>query len=62
MSPDPLLPNTNQVTLQQIWGYQGKMGSINYAATQTHPDVACAASNLVEFATNPSQQHQDAAN
>ena len=61
MSPDPLLPNTNQVTLQQIWGYQGKTGSINYAATQTRPDTARAASNLAEFSTNPSQKHQDAA-
>ena len=61
MSPDPLLPNTDQATLQQIRGYQGKTGSINYAATQTRPDTARAASNLAEFSTNPSQKHQDAA-
>jgi len=61
MSTDPLTPNTQQASPQQILAYQGKTGSINYATTQTRPDAARAASNLAEFATNPSQQHQDAA-
>ena len=58
---DLLVLSTSQATPQQIIAYQGKTGSINYAATQTRPDVARAASNLAEFSTNPSQQHQDAA-
>src|SRR5438270_11049626 len=61
MSTDPLTPNTQQASPQQIHAYQGKTGSINYATTQTRPDAARAASNLAEFLTNPSQQHQDAA-
>src|SRR5436309_15659507 len=61
ISTDPLMPNTGQASPQQIHAYQGKTGSINYATTQTRPDAARAASNLAEFLTNPSQQHQDAA-
>ena len=62
MSIEPMPPNSGQqATPQQILGYQGKVGSINYATVQTRPDAARAASHLAEFATNPSQQHQDAA-
>ena len=53
--------NSQQATPQQILAYQGKTGSINYATVQTRPDAIRAASHLAEFATNPSQQHQDAA-
>ena len=61
MPTDSLTPHTGRATPQQIHAFQGKTGSINYATTQTRPDVARAASNLAEFSTNPSQQHQDAA-
>ncbi len=61
MPTDLLVPNPGQASAQQILAYQGKTGSINYAATHTRPDTARAASNLAEFSTNPSQQHQDAA-
>jgi hypothetical protein len=61
MTIEPMLPNSQQATHQQILAYQGKTGSINYATVQTRPDAARAASHLAEFATNPSQQHQDAA-
>jgi hypothetical protein len=62
MPAEPMPLNSGQqATPQQILGYQGKVGSINYATVQTRPDAARAASHLAEFATNPSQQHQDAA-
>jgi hypothetical protein len=61
MQPDPMTPNMQQASPQQVLAYQGKVGSINYAITQTRPDAARAASHLAEFALNPSQQHQDAA-
>jgi len=61
MTIEPMPPNSQQATPQQILAYQGKTGSINYATVQTRPDAARAASHLAEFATNPSQQHQDAA-
>src|SRR5437667_4615773 len=62
MPTDPLMPNTDQATLQQIHTFQRKVRSINYVTTHTHPDAARTASNLTEFSTNLSQQHQDAAN
>src|SRR5436853_3811268 len=37
------------------------MGSINYTTVQTRSDAAQVVSHLAEFATNPSQQYQDAA-
>jgi hypothetical protein len=62
MSVEPMPPNSGQqATPQQINAFQGKTGSINYATAQTRPGAARAASHLAEFATNPSQQHQDAA-
>jgi hypothetical protein len=61
MPIEPMPPSSQQATPQQILAFQGKTGSINYAPTQTRPDAARAASHLAEFAMNPSQQHQDAA-
>ena len=60
MPMDPLISNTGHATPQQIYTFQGKMGSLNYTTTQTHPDATRATSNLAEFSNNPSQQHQDA--
>ena len=51
------LNSGQQATSQQILGYQGKVGSINYTTVQTRPDTVRAVSYLAEFATNPSQQH-----
>src|SRR5947207_1726740 len=59
MPVEQLTPNENQVTPQQIHAYQWKVGSINYAATITRPDIARAASNLSEFMQNPSPRHQE---
>ena len=61
MPVEHLTPNENQVTPQQIHAYQWKVGSINYAATITRPDIARAASNLSEFMQNPSPHHQEVA-
>jgi hypothetical protein len=61
MPIDPLTPNSQQASPEQILAFQGKTGSINYATIQTRPDAARAGSHLTEFAINPSQQHQDAA-
>jgi hypothetical protein len=61
MPIEPMPPSSQQATPQQILAFQGKTGSINYATIQTRPDAARAASHLAEFARNPSQQYQDAA-
>jgi hypothetical protein len=48
-------------TLSQIHKYQQLVGSINYPAIITRPDVAKSASLLSEHLRNPSPGHQDAA-
>ena len=53
--------NTDTAIKQDIFTYQQKVESINYAAVITRPDVAYAASKLSEFLTNPSHLHLDAA-
>jgi len=49
-------------SLKDIYHYQQKIGSINYAAIATRPDVAKIASHLATFMTNPGPEHFDAAN
>lgn len=56
-----LVKNTGTATSQDIYAYQQRVGSINYAAVITRPDVAYAASKLSEFLTNPSRTHLNAA-
>lgn len=50
-------PFEGQATLQQITEMQEKVGSILYAAVVSRPDVSFAASQLSQFATNPSPEH-----
>ncbi|ODM16171.1 hypothetical protein SI65_08605 [Aspergillus cristatus] len=47
---------------KNIHHYQQKIGSINYAAITTRPDVAKIASHLATFMTNPGPEHFEAAN
>lgn len=49
-------------SLKDIHHYQQKIGSINYAAIATRPDVAKIASHLATFMTNPGSEHFEAAN
>lgn len=57
-----LLPNEEQASPSQIIEMQQKVGSINFAAVITRPDIALAASMLSEHLQNPSWKHIDAAN
>jgi hypothetical protein len=50
-----------QADAQQIHLYQGKIGSILYAAVMTRPDISCAVSKLSEHLTNPSNRHHELA-
>jgi hypothetical protein len=52
-----LVPYERQATPSQIHHFQQKVGSINFAAVQTRPDIAKAASSLSRFLTNPSPTH-----
>ena len=53
--------NSGTATKQKIYAYQQRVGSINYAAVITRPDIAFACSKLSEFLTNPSKIHLAAA-
>ena len=44
-----------------IYGYQQRTGSINFAATQTRPDVAKSSSLLAQHNHNPTAMHLKAA-
>jgi hypothetical protein len=46
----------------EVYAYQQKVGSLQYAATITRPDIARTTSKLSEFLQNPSPQHQGAVN
>jgi len=64
MAETELLPTPTdypQASPASVTQYQGKVGSILYAAITTRPDVAFAASRLARFNSNPSQIHQEAA-
>ena len=50
-------PFEGQATIQQISEMQEKVGSILYAAVVTRPDISFAASQLSQFAMNPSFEH-----
>ena len=55
-------PFEGQATIQQISEMQEKVGSILYAAVVTRPDISFAASQLSQFAMNPSFEHLRYAN
>ena len=42
--------------------YQSKVGSLNFAANQTRPDISFATGYVARYATNPNQSHMDAVN
>ena len=56
-----LLPNTETTTKQEISLFQQLVGSMNFAAVFTRPDIAFSMSVLSQFMTNPSGKHLDAA-
>jgi hypothetical protein len=58
---DQLEPSDNQATSQEILAYQQRIGSINFAATMTRPDIAKVCSVLAQFLHNPSETHRRAA-
>jgi len=56
-----LLPRKDLATAAEINLYQRKIGSLLFVAVNTRPDVAFATSRLARFLTNPSTEHQRAA-
>lgn len=60
MVNDSLLPFDGQADKQQIHLYQQKVGSVNYAAVVTRPDVSRTTQKLSEFLVNPGPDHMQA--
>ncbi|KAJ6785585.1 hypothetical protein PWT90_11245 [Aphanocladium album] len=60
LSTEPLVTFDGTASEAEIKRYQAIIGSINYPAVITRPDVALAASKLAQFLTNPSPQHMAA--
>jgi hypothetical protein len=56
-----LVPYDGTATAQQTYGYQQRVGSLNYSAVITRPDILKAVLKLSEFLQNPSPMHIAAA-
>jgi hypothetical protein len=61
MIVEPLTPYDGQATQQEIHIYQQKVGSVNYSAVITRPDIARTTQQLSEFLVNPGPSHEKAA-
>lgn len=62
LPPVDIQPYDGKATDQEIYAYQQRVGSINFAAVVTRPDVAFAASQLATALCNPSPAHLATAN
>ena len=56
-----LVPYDGQAEPQDIYAYQQRVGSINFPATATRPDISKPCSILSQFLRNPSPIHMAAA-
>ncbi|KAJ5908749.1 hypothetical protein N7495_001431 [Penicillium taxi] len=61
MPIDELSPYEGTASPESIRFYQEKVGSIQYAATITRPDIAKPATKLAQFLLNPGPNHHAAA-
>jgi hypothetical protein len=61
ITTDEILPYEGKATPQEIFAYQQKVGSVNYPAVVTRPDISRTAQKLAEFLVNPSPAHSAAA-
>lgn len=61
MLQEELMQYHDEPSRQELKQYQRKVGSIQYAAVVTRPDVAFAASRLARYNTRPGPLHQAAA-
>ena len=61
LPPTELIPYDGTATAQQIYAYQQRVGSINFAAVISRPDISKSVSMLSHFLQNPSEKHLTAA-
>ncbi|KAI1007632.1 hypothetical protein K3495_g595 [Podosphaera aphanis] len=57
---EDMIPFEGKADPQVVKNYQSKVGSLNFLAIQTCPDIAFATGVLSRFLTNPSPQHMKA--
>jgi hypothetical protein len=57
MPLEELVPYEGQATKQEFYEYGQRVGSIDYSAVMTRPDVSCAVQKLADFLVYPSPQH-----
>jgi hypothetical protein len=57
-----IVTNTSKASKGEILEYQSKIGSANYLATYTRPDISFICLVLSRFLVNPSKAHLDATN
>jgi hypothetical protein len=57
-----LTPNESTAVAAVTHAYQSKVGTINFPAQQTRPDLAFATALLARYMTNPSDEHVAEAN
>ncbi|CCU76267.1 Gag-Pol polyprotein [Blumeria hordei DH14] len=57
---EDMVPFEEKADPQVVKDYQSKVGSLNFLAIQTRPDIAFATGVLSRFLTNPSPQHMKA--
>ena len=62
ISSTELTPFDGTATAQQIYAYQQRVGSVNFPAVITRPDISKSVSKLSEFLMNPGPKHIDAVN
>jgi hypothetical protein len=55
-----LSKNEGTATARFRTDYQSKVGSLNWAANQTRPDISFATGYVARYASNPNQDHMDA--
>jgi hypothetical protein len=61
LETDQLVPYDGEADAASRHGYQSRVGSINFAAVVTRPDIAKACSILSQYLHNPGPQHLRAA-
>ena len=58
-----LTKQDNYIAESPFWQeYQLKVGSLNFAANQTRPDISFAIGYVTRYALNPNQSHMDTVN
>ena len=57
-----LVPYDGTATAQQVYAYQQRIGSLNFSAVITRPDISKSVSTLSKFLRNPSPVHIAAVN